>query len=78
MHGPPIVDENVENGQEEDEEGGGPLCLEANDDERDGKKTNDGERNANQRPLALDDEAEEEENKEDSACQLKVLALVSL
>ena len=32
VHAPPVVDEHVEDGKKEDEEGGGPFGLEAHGD----------------------------------------------
>lgn len=67
VDGPEVVDEDVEDGEDEDEEDGGPLGLEADGDHHAGDEADDGHEDAREAPLALEDEAEEEEDQEDAA-----------
>ena len=67
VHRPPVVHDNVEARQYEDEERGGPFGFEPDGDHDAGDEADDGDEDASDGPLALDDEAEEEEDEEDAA-----------
>lgn len=67
---PPVVHQEVENGEQEDKEGGGPSCLEAYGNHDACAEAEDGNKDAEYRPVALQDEAEEEEDEENPSSEL--------
>lgn len=69
VHRPEVVRDDVEDAEDKDEEGGGPLGLEAdgNHDARD--EADDRDEHAPDAPFSLDDEAQEEEDQENAACE---------
>lgn len=67
---PEIVDEEIEDGEEQDEERGRPTGLEAYGDHDAGSQAKDGNKDAEERPLPLKNEAEEEEDEEHTSCEL--------
>lgn len=71
VHAPPVVDEHVEDAQQEDEERGAVLCLEANGDHDAGSEADDGDEHAGKGPGALEDKADEEEDEEDASGELE-------
>jgi hypothetical protein len=71
VNAPPVVDEHVENAQQGDEETRAPLCLESNGDHDAGTETNDRDEHSGKGPFALEDEADEEEDEEDSTGELE-------
>jgi hypothetical protein len=64
---PPIVDENIEYTQDENEERRGPLGLEANSNHRAGGETNQRDKRTSNAPLATECETNEKEDKQDTA-----------
>jgi len=78
VHGPELVDEEVEEGQDEDEEDSGPFRLEANGNHHAGSEAKDGDDNAREAPLALKDEAQEEEDQENAASEKEVLLAIGI
>ena len=61
VHAPPVVDEDVEYTQNNDQEGGRPFCLEANCYHGARGKTNEGYDEASYAPFALNHVPEEKE-----------------
>lgn len=68
---PPVVDEHVEYGEQDDEERGRPLGLEADGDHPARDEAEDGDEHAGDGPFALDDEPDEKEDEEDSSDELE-------
>ena len=66
-HAPPVVGEDVEDGEDEDEEGRGPLRLEADGDHCARREADERDEDTDEAPFALEDEADEEEDQEDAA-----------
>ena len=66
MHAPPRIREHVEDAKHNNEECAGPFGFEADGDEGAGCETEDGDEEAGDGPLALDNEAEEKEDEEDA------------
>lgn len=66
FHTPPVVGENVEDAQNNDQERSGPLGLETNRNHGASDKTNYGNQKAHKAPLTLNDETKEEENQENA------------
>lgn len=62
VDGPEVVCDDVEDTKNENEEGCGPLSLEADGNHDTGDKADDRDEHAPDRPFPLDDEAKEEEN----------------
>lgn len=75
---PPVVDQHVETRKEEDEERGTPLCLEPNSNHDTRSETEDGDNDTRYAPCALEDETDKQEDQEDTASELEVLAAVGL
>ena len=69
MDAPPVVSKDVEDAENEDEEGGRPLGLEANSDHSASAETKDRDENTHEAPLALEDEAKEQEDEEHTTGQ---------
>lgn len=59
---PPVVGKHIEDTEDDHEECGGPLGLEANSYHHAGSKANNGHENTHDAPFTLDHEAQEEEN----------------
>lgn len=76
VHAPPIIRKDVENTEQDDEEGRGPFCFEANGYHRACCETEERHEYATYVPLSLDDEAEEEEDEEDAASKEEVFLAV--
>ena len=70
---PPVVDQNVEDGEENDEECRGPSCFEAHGDHDAGGETHDRHDDTCKGPLALEDHTDEEEYEKHAARQLKAV-----
>ena len=71
-HGPEVVDEQIEDAQDDDEQDGAELGLEADNHHDAGAGAKDADNDAPDGPLAAEDEADEEEDEQDAACELKV------
>lgn len=71
-YSPEVVDQNVEDTQNQDQEGGTELSLEAHDDHDAGDEADEGDADPPGRPLAAEDEADEEEDEEHATRQLEV------
>ena len=68
---PPVVDEDVEDAEESDEEAGAPFGLEAHGDHDTGSEADDGHEDPGERPAALEDEADEEEDQQHPSSELE-------
>jgi hypothetical protein len=66
MYAPPIVGEDIEDAEDDDKEGSGPLGLETNGNHDAGNEPNNGDEHTRDAPFTLDDETQEEENQEDT------------
>ena len=66
MHGPPVVGKYIEDTQDNDEECSGPLGLEADGNHDASGKTNDRDKDTDDVPFALKNEAKEEENEKNT------------
>lgn len=66
-HAPPVVGEYVEDAEDDDEEYSGPFGFEADGDHSACAESEDGDEYAADGPLALKDEAKEQENEEDAS-----------
>lgn len=66
MDTPPVVCEYIEYAENENEESSRPFCFESHGDHDTCCKAEYGDEYTNNRPFALNDEAEEEENKENA------------
>lgn len=73
MHGPPVVDEEVEDAQHDDEEDGGKLGLVPYSDHDAGGEADDRDEHPREAELAVEDESDEEEDEENAASELEVL-----
>ena len=71
MQAPPIVRKDIEYTQNNDEEGGGPLGLEAEGDHDTRSETEDGKEYSSKAPSALDNESKEKEDKKNTASKKK-------
>lgn len=78
VDGPPVVDDNVEDGQEQDQEHGRPFGLESNSDHDTGGKSNDRGNGARQRPRAVKSESNKQKDEKNSSSELEVGPLVVL
>lgn len=67
----PVVDEHVEDTQERNQEASRVLCLEAHSDHDARAEPDDRDEHASKGPVALEDEADKEEDEQDSACELE-------
>lgn len=72
MQSPEVVDQDVEDAQDEDEQDGAQLGLEANDDHDAGNEAENADGDAPEAPLARRDETDKEEDQQDAARQLEV------
>lgn len=68
MDGPPVVDEDVEDTEDENKECGRPLGLETNGNHRACCETNQGDEDTDKAPFATEGETNEEEDKQNTAC----------
>lgn len=66
MDTPPVVDEDVEYGQREDQERGGPLGLETDCNHDACRKTDEGHEEPDEAPFTPDHEPNKEEDQEDA------------
>jgi len=73
VDGPPVVNQNVEDGEENDEECRGPSGFEAYCDHDAGGKTHNRHDDTCKGPLALEDDTNEEEYKKHAARQLEAV-----
>jgi hypothetical protein len=73
----PVVDEDVRNTQTSYQETSRPLCLEADSDHNTGAETDEGDDKTEDAELTLEDESDEQEDEENSACQLETESNVS-
>jgi len=64
---PPVVREDVEDAKNKDKESGWPLGLEANSNHATGSKTEDRYNDTHDRPFALEDETQEEEDQQNAS-----------
>ena len=64
---PPVVDKDVEDAEDEDEERGRPLGLEADGNHRARGETDERHKEPSDAPLAAEGEANEEENEQDAS-----------
>lgn len=68
---PPVVDEDVENTEEGHQETGTPFRLESNGDHDTSAETDNGNEDPGERPVTLEDESDEQEDKEDTTSKLE-------
>ena len=66
MHGPPVVGKYIEDTQDNDEECSWPLGLEADGNHDASGETNDRDKDTDDVPFALKNEAKEEENEKNT------------
>jgi len=71
VHGPPVVDKDVEDREEDDEEGRRPLGLEADGNHDARSEADHGHEHTRDGPLALDDETNEQEDEEHTSRELE-------
>lgn len=71
-HSPKVVDKDVEDAEDDDEQGGAELGLEANHNHDTGASAEERDDDAPQRPLSAKDEADEEKDEQHAASKLKV------
>lgn len=74
---PPVVSEDVEHAEDEDKECSRPLGLEANGDHNTSPETNNRDDDAGNSPLALEDEANEQEDQENTSSQEETVIWIS-
>ena len=67
VNAPPVVDEHVENAKHHNKEPCRPLRLEADRHHDARREADERDENAYDAPLALEDEADEEEDQKDTA-----------
>lgn len=67
MYAPPVVGKDVEDTQDDDQERSRPLGFEANSDHDASGKTEKRDKDTTYAPLALEDEANEQEYEQDTA-----------
>lgn len=73
MHAPPVVDEEVEDGEQENEEGSGPFGFESSYDHDGRSQAEEGDDCSDECKLAIKNKADEKEDEQHAACELKVL-----
>jgi hypothetical protein len=76
-NGPPVVGEDVEYAQHDDQEGGGPLGFEANRHHDTCGEPKDGDEDAHDAPGALEDKPDEQEYEQHTAGQLEAACGIS-
>ncbi len=64
MDTPPVIDEDVENAERDDQEGCGPLGLEADCNHGARREADDRHEDTGDAPLSTEDEADEQEDEE--------------
>lgn len=69
VHAPPVVRENVEDTQNNDEEDGRPLGFEANGYHTAGTETEERHKHPCDAPCALKDESEEQKDEENTTSE---------
>jgi hypothetical protein len=67
VNAPPVVDENVENREKNDQEARGPLGLEANSNHSTCHKTHDGHKRTRGSPFTTERKSNEKEDQEHAA-----------
>ena len=77
-YSPEVVDERVEDAEDDDEQGGAELGLEADNDHDAGDEADEADNDAPDGPLAAEDEADKEEDEQDAAGELEVHLAVLL
>lgn len=77
-YSPEVVDKEVEDAENNDEESGAELGLEADDDHDAGASTQDADDDAPDGPGTAEDEADKQENQEDATSELEVHLAVLL
>jgi len=78
VNAPPIIGKYVEDGQQYNQEGCGPLGLETNSDHDAGGEAEQRHEDTTDAPRTLEDKANEEEDQEDTASKLEVFPPVIL
>ena len=78
MYAPPVVDEDVEDGQCNDQERRGPLSLETDCNHDACRETNEGHQEPNDTPFTPNHETNEKEDKEDTTGQQETVTMMSL
>lgn len=76
MHAPPVVHDDIEDGEEDDQECGRPLGLETHGDHDAGGEPDQREDQSCKGPLSLEGDSDEKEDQKDSACQLEVFLAI--
>jgi hypothetical protein len=66
VHAPPVVGKDVEHAEDQDEERRAPFRLEAHSNHAACRQPDNRHEEPHERPLSLDDEAEEQEDQEDT------------
>jgi hypothetical protein len=69
---PEVVDQHVEDAQDHDQDGRAPLRLESDDNHDARNQTDHADQDSPDAPVALEDEANEEEDQQDSTGELEV------
>lgn len=72
MHRPKVVDKQVENTQNHDQEARAPPSLESNHHHDASAQAEHRDNDSCERPFALNDESDEKEDEQHSACKLEV------
>jgi len=76
MHAPPVVGEYIEDAQNDNEEGSGPLGFKANSNHAAGSETEERNKYPCDAPRSLDYESKKQENEENTACEQEVFLAV--
>lgn len=74
MHRPPVVGENIEGAEDENQECSRPFGLEANRDHSTCAQTDDRDKQTCNAPFALDNESQEQEDEQDTASKQEAVA----
>jgi hypothetical protein len=69
VNGPPVVGPNIEKTQDDNKEGSRPLGFEANGNHNASGEPNKRNKDTEQAPFTLNDEAKEKEDKQDTPCE---------
>lgn len=77
-YSPEVVDEEVEDGEDDDQQGGAELGLEANDNHDAGNGADERDKDPAESPGAAEDETHEEEDEENTSGKLEVHLAVLL
>lgn len=70
MDAPPIINEDIEHREQDDEEGGGPLGFEAHRDHAARDEPEDRDEYPGEGPCTLEHEPQEQEDQQDAADEL--------